>query len=85
MTTGVLKELADVGYPAESVAELRSSGTRYRAAVPVLLRWLDRSETAFEREQIVRALSVPWARDEALGPLIELFDPCRATASRSSS
>ena len=73
MTAGLLEELADVGYPVASVADLRSSGGRYRAAVPVLLRWLDRSEDIFEKEEIVRALSVPWARGEALGPLIELF------------
>lgn len=73
MTVGLLKELADVGYPVESVADLRSSGTRYRTAVPVLLRWLDRSQDAFEKEEIVRALSVPWARGEALDPLIEAF------------
>jgi HEAT repeat protein len=73
VTAGLLEELADVGYPVASVADLRSSGMRYRAAVPVLLRWLDRSGDAFEKEEIVRALSVPWARDEALDPLIELF------------
>lgn len=73
MTAGLLEELAGVGYPVASVADLRSSGTRYRAAVPVLLRWLDRSEDTFEKEEIVRALSVPWARDEALDPLIEAF------------
>lgn len=70
---GLLEELAHVGYPVGSVAELRSSGTRYRAAVPVLLRWLDRSDDIFEKEEIVRALSVPWGRDEALDPLIEAF------------
>lgn len=73
MTAGLLEELADVGYPVESVADLRSSGSRYRAAVPVLVRWLDLSEDTFEKEEIVRALSVPWARDEALDPLIALF------------
>lgn len=73
MTAGLLEDLADVGYQVESVADLRSSGVRYRAAVPVLLRWLDRSEDTFQKEEIVRALSVPWARDEALEPLIELF------------
>ncbi len=73
MTAGLLEELAGVGYPVASVADLRSSGTRYRDAVPVLLRWLDRCEGSFEREEIVRALSVPWARDAALGPMIAAF------------
>lgn len=70
---GLLEELAGVGYEVESVAELRSSGARYPRAVPVLLKWLGRGDVAFEKEEIVRALSVPWARAEALGPLIELF------------
>ena len=39
----------------------------------MLLRWLDRCEDTFEKEEIVRALSVPWARGEALDPLIEAF------------
>lgn len=73
MTAGVMADLAASGYEVASVADLRSSGTRYRSAVPVLLGWLGRVESTFEKEEIVRALSVPWARDEALGPLIDAF------------
>jgi HEAT repeat protein len=70
---GILEDLASAGFAVGSVTELRTSGVRYRDAVPVLLRWLPRAESAAEKEEIVRALSVPWARDEALGPLIEEF------------
>jgi HEAT repeat protein len=69
----LLAELASVGYPVGSVSELRTSGVRYRDAVPVLVRWLPRADSSSEKEQIVRALSVPWARSEALGPLIQEF------------
>jgi PBS lyase HEAT-like repeat len=69
----LLGDLAAAGYKVKSVADLRTSGTRYRAAVPVLLHWLGRAESTFEKEEIVRALSVPWARDEAVGPLIDAF------------
>lgn len=69
---GVLEDLESVGYPVSSVAELRNSGVRYREAVPVLLRWLAKVATDSEREEIVRTLSVPWAK-EALGPLISQF------------
>ena len=70
---GLLEDLAAVGYSVGSVSELRDSSVRYTDAVPVLLRWLPRAETPKEKEQIVRALSVPWARQLALGPLIEEF------------
>jgi HEAT repeat protein len=69
----LLEDLASAGFVVGSVSELRTSGLRYRDAVPVLVRWLPRVESSAEKEQIVRALSVPWARAEALGPLIEEF------------
>lgn len=72
MSAGVFEDLEAAGYQVSSVAELRNSGFRYREAVPVLLRWLPRVATESEREEIVRALSVPWAQ-EALGPLIAQF------------
>ncbi|MGH9247872.1 MAG: hypothetical protein ACRD29_26875, partial [Acidimicrobiales bacterium] len=50
----------------------------YREAVPILLRWLPRFENPENRELVVRALSVPFARLEALQPLIDEFP--RATA-----
>lgn len=69
----LLSELASVGYDVDSVSDLRTSGLRYREAVPILLYWLPRVSSAAEKEEIVRALSVPWAREEALDPLIEEF------------
>lgn len=70
--TGLLSELADAGYPVASVSELRDSGLRYAAAVPVLLKWLP-TVPLEEKQGIVRALSVPWAKSQALDPLIALF------------
>lgn len=69
----LLDELAEAGYPAPSVTELSKSGVRYREAVPVLCRWLPRLERPNHREAVIRALSVPWARPEAVGPLIAEF------------
>lgn len=71
--TDLLEELAATGYPVDSIAELRDSGMQYRAAIPVLLKWLSRAGSSLEKEQIIRALSVPWARVEALDPLIKEF------------
>ncbi|MHB8188579.1 MAG: HEAT repeat domain-containing protein [Dermatophilaceae bacterium] len=73
MMQKLLADLASTGFDVASVSELRTSGTPYPKAVPVLLKWLPKVETASDKEEIVRALSVPWARSEALGPLIEEF------------
>ena len=71
--SSLLTDLASAGYQVGTVSELRTSGTSYRDAIPVLMKWLPRTESSKEKEQIVRALSVPWARTAALGPLIEEF------------
>jgi hypothetical protein len=69
----ILAELASVGYPVGALADLRESNLRYRAAVPVLLNWLPRVTDSKVKEEIVRALSVPWAKPAATGPMIEEF------------
>lgn len=70
----LLAELAEVGFPVASLTELRTSGARYRAAVPVLLRWLPVVSDRQAKEDLVRALSVPWARPVAARPLIDEFE-----------
>lgn len=82
MTDKLLQELASVGYALDSVSDLRSSGLRYREAIPVLLRFLELAEDAATREEIVRALSVPWAKSEALDPLIQAFRDVPRTGVR---
>lgn len=69
----VLQGLAAVGYKVGSLADLRQSGSRYRDAVPVLLWGLEHVSDAKVKGEIVRALSVPWAKPAATGPLIEEF------------
>jgi len=73
MTSPILSRLADLGYVVGSVDELRESGLRYASAVPVLIAALNSSVDRRDQEVLVRALSVPWAAPEALGPLISLF------------
>jgi hypothetical protein len=75
----ILAELAAAGYRVRSLAELRHSGARYRSAVPVLLHWLPQVTDRKLKGEIVRALTVPWARPAATGPVIEEFR--RADAS----
>lgn len=69
----ILADLASVGFDKGSLADLRRSGIRYREAVPVLLVWLPRVTDGKLKEEIVRALSVPWARPEATRPMIKEF------------
>lgn len=69
----ILRDLALAGYEVESLADLRTSGVRYRDAIPVLLSGLQRSDDRKVKGEIVRALSVPWAKPVATGPLIEEF------------
>jgi HEAT repeat protein len=73
VTDSLLGDLAAAGFPVDSVWGLSQSGSRYRAAVPVLVTWLPRVTSPSEKEGIIRALSVPWARPEALGSIIDEF------------
>ncbi len=77
----VIADLKVVGFSVESLDELRRSGVRYKAAIPVLLKWLPVVENTDIKEAIVRALSVPWAKPTAVQPLIVEFQ----TASESAS
>jgi hypothetical protein len=69
----ILAELAAVGFRVRSLADLRHSGTRYRDAIPVLLGWLSKTTDRKVEAEIVRALSVPWAKPAATKPLIDQF------------
>lgn len=69
----LLDELAEAGYPAPSLTELRTSGLKYREAVPVLCAWLPRLERPNQRESALRALTYRWAAPDAVQPLITEF------------
>lgn len=69
----ILERLAEAGYNVQSLAELRQSGVRYRDAIPTLIAALSETSDAKTQMELARVLSVPWAKPEATGPLIELF------------
>jgi hypothetical protein len=81
----LLLELNAAGFPDTSLAGLRNSGRRYTKAVPILLRWLQTDDLIL-KEQIIRALSYPWARETALPALLKGFEslPLDAGALPSS-
>ncbi len=70
---GLVDDLAAVGYDVDSPWDFLNQDRRWDAAVPVLLRWLPLTEAPRDKEGIVRALSVPWARPEAVEPLIHEY------------
>ena len=59
----LLTELAQLGFPFRSLDALRTSGQRYPEAIPRLVKWLPLLDDPSEREALIRALSVPWARN----------------------
>lgn len=84
----LVARLAEAGFPVDSVDDLRRSGKRYEAAVPLLIEALAEEDDYKEKEWIVRALSVPWARPAAIPSLLKEFaavserDPERAALLR---
>jgi len=76
----LLKDLAAIGFHLDTVGDLRQSRTEYRSAVSTLLHWLPRISDLNVKEDIVRTLSVPWAKPEAAWGLIEEFETARDPA-----
>lgn len=57
----------------ERVEDLYRKPIDYRAAIPVLLKWLPLVSNLDVKETLVRALTVKWAKPVAARPLIEEF------------
>ncbi|WP_370290218.1 HEAT repeat domain-containing protein [Nocardioides sp.] len=69
----ILDDLRNAGYVVASLHDLRESGTRYQDAVPVLASWLPRVTDFGLHESLLRALTVPFAKQAALQPVIDDF------------
>ena len=69
----ILKDLGAVGFSVNAVGELRHGRRNYRAAIPTLLRWLPQVSERHVKEDIIRTLSVPWAKPAAAPVLIDEF------------
>jgi HEAT repeat protein len=67
----VLQDLTAAGFRVRTVGELRRVGAEYAAAVPILVRWLPAVDDRYVKEDIVRTLSVPWAKAAAQALLQE--------------
>jgi HEAT repeat protein len=58
----VLEDIGGRGLVVDSVADLFNKKLDYRAIVPILIDWLPRIDNRDVKEDIVRALSVKWAK-----------------------
>ncbi len=65
----VVADLRRHGYAVDSISDLFNSRMNYRAVIPVLIHWLPLVEDPAVKEDIARALAVPWARPAA-GPVL---------------
>jgi HEAT repeat protein len=66
----VLAALRAQGFEIETVADLFNRKLNYQEAIPTLLDWLQRVTNPDVKEDIVRALSVKWAKDTAAPKLL---------------
>jgi hypothetical protein len=90
--SGLIADLVAAGFPAvREVGELRGLGN-YVGAVPILLRWLPEVTYLLLADDIVRTLSVPFAKELAFPLLVRLFqspphlnDPLRPPTSEPAS
>lgn len=71
---GVIKDLAKAGFKVDYVGALYNNKIWYEQAIPVLIKWLSVVENRRVKEDIVRALSVKWAKPQAAPLLIQEYD-----------
>jgi hypothetical protein len=69
----IVRELVGAGFPVLTVADLHNKRLDYPAAIPILLAWLPRVTNLDVKQDVVRCLSVPYARPQAARPLIDEF------------
>jgi hypothetical protein len=66
----ILLDLAQAGFEIEWVSDLYVKRFNYKAAIPILLKWLPLMDNKNVKEDIVRSLTVKWAKPIAAAPLI---------------
>jgi hypothetical protein len=82
LTTPVIAELIAAGFQVATIADLFNQKMNYEMAIPILLSWLPRIDNPDVKQEIIRALSVPWAKPTASPFLLHEF---RETTDRSST
>jgi HEAT repeat protein len=77
----VLDDLVAAGFHVRTIADLRFRRLRYSAAVPILIGWLPRVDSAVVKEEIVQCLGVSYAKPAAARVLVEEFRRADEAAS----
>lgn len=77
----ILEDLTKAGYKVQTLGELRHLEKPWKAALPILQRWLPLVDELGVKEDIVRGLSVPWVGTSATAQLIEEFKKADPTSS----
>lgn len=67
---GIIQELRATGFDVVAVGDLYNRKLNYQNAIPILIAWLPRLTNPIVKEDIVRALSVKWARGTAAPKLL---------------
>ncbi len=67
---GIIQELRRAGFDVAGVGDLYNRKLSYKSAIPILVSWLPRVANPIVKEDIVRALSVKWARATAAPKLL---------------
>lgn len=71
----IVEALRCIGFEVETVADLFNKKLSYKAAIPILLDWLQRITNTDVKEDVVRALAVKWAKGtEAPKILVAQFE-----------
>lgn len=79
----IVQDLLANGLVTRTIGDLRERDSmEYGIAVPILLRWLPRTDNATVKEEIVRTLSMPWAKPLAAAPLLDEFSRTDSDAVR---
>lgn len=70
----VLADLLRAGFKVNTISDLYNQQFNYKGAITLLLDWLPRIQNFAVKEEIVRAISVPWAKGtDAPKLLVEEF------------
>ncbi len=80
----MLWELAEAGFPVDSLDIFINTAIDYRKVVPILMYWLPRMEHIGVKDSIVRSLTTKWAKPIAAPLLIEEFRRVNVTNGESS-
>ena len=76
----LLEKLHDRGFAVDEISDLYNKRYNYKSAISILIGFLNPKCDPCTLEQIVRALSVKWAKPAAASALVRLFPKLKMKA-----